>query len=59
MLEHPNILRLFEVIEDSKKFYLIMELCSGGELLSRMTYNRYREKEAAKLIDQIASAVAY
>ena len=59
MLDHPNILRLFEVIEDSKKFYLIMELCSGGELLSRMTNNRYREKEAAKLIDQIASAVAY
>ena len=36
-----------------------MELCSGGELLSRMTNNRYKEKEAAKLLEQIASAVAY
>ena len=59
MLDHPNILRLFEVIEDPKNFYLIMELCSGGELLSRMTNNRYKEKEAAKLLEQIASAVAY
>ena len=51
MLDHPNILRLFEVIEDPKNFYLIMELCTGGELLSRMTNNRYKEKEAAKLLE--------
>jgi calcium-dependent protein kinase len=59
MLDHPNILRLFEVFEDQKKFYLIMELCTGGNLLSRMTKNHYREKEAAKLMEQIISAVAY
>ena len=59
MLDHPNILRLFEVIEDSKSFYLIMELCTGGELLSRMTNNHYKEKEAAKLMEQIVSAVVY
>ena len=59
MLDHPNILRLFEVIEDEKSIYLIMELCTGGELLSRMKNNRYKEKEAAKLMEQIVSAVAY
>ena len=59
MLDHPNILRLFEVIEDSKNFYLIMELCTGGELLSRVTNNRYKEKEAAKLMEQIVLAVVY
>ena len=59
MLDHPNILRLFDVIEDSKNFYLIMELCTGGELLSRMSNNRYKEKGAAKLMEQIVSAVAY
>lgn len=59
MLDHPNILRLFEIFEDQKKFYLIMELCTGGNLLSRMSKNHYREKEAAKLMEQIISAVAY
>ena len=59
MLDHPNILRLFQVIEDSKNIYLIMELCSGGELCSRMQNNHYKEKEAAKLMEQITSAVAY
>ena len=59
MLDHPNILRLFEVIEDEKNIYLIMELCTGGELLSRMKNNRYKEREAAKLMEQIVSAVVY
>ena len=36
VLDHPNILRLFEVIEDEKNFYLIMEFCTGGELLARI-----------------------
>ena len=59
MLDHPHILRLFDVIEDSNNFYLISELCTGGELLSKMSNNRYKEKEAAKLMEQIVSAVAY
>ena len=59
LLDHPNIVRLFEVFEDDKNFYLIMELCQGGNLLSRMTKNRYKEKAAATLMEQIISAVTY
>ena len=59
LLDHPNIVRLFEVFEDEKNFYLIMELCHGGNLLSRMKNNRYKEKSAAILMEQIVSAIAY
>ena len=59
LLDHPNIVRLFEVFEDDKNFYLIMELCHGGNLLSRMKNNKYKEKAAAVLMEQIVSAVAY
>ncbi|XP_027201267.2 uncharacterized protein LOC113795273 [Dermatophagoides pteronyssinus] len=31
-LNHPNILQLFTVLEDSKAVYLIMEICNGGSL---------------------------
>eukprot|EP00968_Pinguiococcus_pyrenoidosus_P010192 scaffold803_cov310-Pinguiococcus_pyrenoidosus.AAC.105 len=34
-LDHPNIIRLFEVYQSSDHLYLIMELCTGGELLDR------------------------
>ena len=59
LLDHPNIVRLFEVFEDDKNFYLIMELCNGGNLVSRMKDNKYKEKAAAVLMEQIVSAIAY
>lgn len=33
LLDHPNILRLFEWYNDSQNVYLILDACSGGELL--------------------------
>ena len=31
-LDHPYILKLYEQYEDDKRYYLVMELCTGGEL---------------------------
>lgn len=31
-LDHPNILRLIDYFEDKKSVYLVLELCTGGEL---------------------------
>ena len=31
-LDHPNILKVFEFFEDEKYFYIVIELCTGGEL---------------------------
>ncbi len=33
-LQHPHIVQLLEFFEDSDRVYLVMELCSRGELLS-------------------------
>ena len=59
MVDHPNIVRLFEVIEDDKYFNLIQELCTGGELYKKHQTTQLKEKEIAVIFNQIMSAVAY
>lgn len=38
-LDHPNIVKYFESYEESKYFYLCMELCSGGEIMKSKKKN--------------------
>ena len=30
--DHPNIVKLFEAYSDKKRYFIVTELCSGGEL---------------------------
>eukprot|EP01122_Echinamoeba_exundans_P017633 TRINITY_DN947_c0_g1_i1.p1 TRINITY_DN947_c0_g1~~TRINITY_DN947_c0_g1_i1.p1 ORF type:complete len:655 (+),score=222.60 TRINITY_DN947_c0_g1_i1:1428-3392(+) len=58
--EHPNVIHLIDVYEDADHFNLVLELVTGGELFDKIVeYEFYSEKEAAKLIFQIVSLVAY
>lgn len=59
-LDHPNIVRLFEVFQDDKRFYLVTELCTGGELFDEITKrSNFNENDAADIIKQVLSAIAY
>ena len=59
-LDHPNILRLMDYFEDPKYVYLVLELCTGGELFDRIIANKYYNEEDARIIfRQIMTALHY
>jgi len=59
-LNHPNIIRLYEVIETEKVLFLVMEYASGGEVLDFIiTHGKLNESQARKFFYQIVSAVDY
>jgi len=60
MMDHPNIIKLYETLEDSKCIYLVMELCTGGELFERIIEaGHFTEAQAATIIQQIVRAINY
>ncbi|OII77609.1 protein kinase domain-containing protein [Cryptosporidium andersoni] len=63
-LDHPNIIRIFEVYEDTDHMYIIMEKCAGGELFERIHEAvdkgfRLNEKYVSHVMRQIMAALAY
>lgn len=59
-LDHPNIIKLFEIYEEEDDVYLVQELCTGGELFDRIVENQYlSEKQAAEYFQQILQSILY
>ena len=60
LLNHRNIVRLYEVIDTPDDLFLVMEYVSGGEIFDYLvTHGRMKEKEARKYFRQIVSALHY
>lgn len=59
-LLHPNIIRLFEVIETYPKLHLVMEIAAEGCLMDRLVeVGKFSEGEARDIITQVVSAVGH
>eukprot|EP00526_Cylindrotheca_closterium_P014256 CAMPEP_0113638944 /NCGR_PEP_ID=MMETSP0017_2-20120614/20417_1 /TAXON_ID=2856 /ORGANISM="Cylindrotheca closterium" /LENGTH=346 /DNA_ID=CAMNT_0000550107 /DNA_START=65 /DNA_END=1105 /DNA_ORIENTATION=- /assembly_acc=CAM_ASM_000147 len=60
-LHHPHILKLEDIFEESRFVHIVSELCTGGELYERVGTGHWKvtEKESAKLLQNILSAIAY
>ena len=58
--EHPNIVNLVDYFESPNNLYLIMELCTGGELYDRLyAKGNYFEKDARNIIKTVLGAVKF
>ena len=59
-IDHPHIIRVFEVYNDQKNFYLITEFCEGGDIFSMIQKaDNFNEKIASRIMKQIVNAVLY
>ena len=59
-LDHPNLIKFYETYQDQRFFHLVMEYCSGGELLERIVHKGHlNEEEANKIMSKALSSVQY
>lgn len=59
-LDHPNIVKLLDFSESRQYYYIVLELCPGGELfhqIVRLTY--FSEDLSRHVILQVAQAIEY
>ena len=61
LLDHPNILKLYEYYYDKKNLYIITDFCEGGELFDKIKDRNgyFSERDAATIIKAVLQAIAY
>ena len=59
--QHPNIIKLYDIYENENYIYIIMEYCSGGDLLSYFEYHDYElpETKVCEIIHKLSMAIYY
>jgi calcium-dependent protein kinase len=59
-VDHPNIVKCYDIYEDEKYIYIVMELLQGGELFDQiLKKEKFSEKEARDVVAPIFDALAY
>lgn len=61
LVQHPNVVRLYEVIDTHSKLYLILELADGGDLYDYIMRHEsgLSERVVQEYFAQIVRAISY
>lgn len=59
-IDHPNVIKFYEVFEDKEELHLVMEYCKGGDLHHWLKEkNRFSESQCRNILYQILRSVAH
>ena len=58
-LDHPYIVKLYEVMATKTKIYFVLEFVKGGELFAKVAKGRLNESQSRKYFHQLISAIGY
>ncbi|GAK67628.1 putative lipase/esterase from carbohydrate esterase family CE10 [Moesziomyces antarcticus] len=59
-VEHPNIIKMWDLYETREGVFIVTDLCSGGELFDRLVSKvHYNELDARHIMKQLLAGVAY
>lgn len=59
-LHHPNVIRIYEVVETLAKLHIIMEYAGGGELFTKISNEgKLPESDAKVVFAQVLAAVQH
>ena len=58
-IDHPNIMKIFEIYKKKSTYYLITEFCEGGDLYNFISENKLTEFQVTYIMFQIFSAMNY
>jgi len=59
LVQHPNIVQLYEVMASKTKIYFAMEYVKGGELFNTVSKGRLQEDQARNYFQQLVSAIDF
>jgi calcium-dependent protein kinase len=59
-MDHPNIQKIYEHFESEKHYYIITDLCEGGELFDEIVARgNFTEKDASIIMKNLLSGVNF
>lgn len=59
-MDHPNIVKIYEAYQDKRRYFIVTELCTGGQLFDQIIKRPYySERDAAVVMKQVFSAIVY
>lgn len=61
LCQHPNLISMIDLFETSTHYYIVIDLCSGGDMYDYLERRNFRipEKRAWELASQLCGAVFY